>query len=561
MLAKIVSSIGFSVILSTVGWSSTPTLDKENRANIAPSSLSTINACDINLLATINRLTKSIQKAHKTANTDLLHKDYTALTSLQSDDKDWRAVAQELKSIQWPSQKNWRDVVISHLFYLPILNLFDFYATRSTTERRDYLWSLAFAANHNHPLAQYFLAQILQVVERRTNVSSPNSQVAETTEKKLSKKNRALESVVGNTPGNFEKVRTNDSKKVTEHRVFYDALYKQAFNDLEQRIDHPEARYIVAINYQGCLDSVPTYYEKDTKKQIELHLTGNDPRNQFAALECKRRNPKTYPAPTADDYLKLARQLKYSPAYLVAAELTQDESKKIKIYNEAIFMDYLPAYIKLGRFYRLKKDLKEAKKNSEETKKNFETAGKKRFAIGYLEAANTIVIDIAIMEQCTRTILSDKSLTNGTTLEVFKNFEEAGKLNNIDSLYGFYKLDCIVRKHVGKIQIDNVIIRLDQEKKSLETLGIMMSQKQKTENIKIINFKIDNLKKLNAFLADDKHAKESLAKAAKLGDPRAFAAYSLRTRKGAIAAFGPPVNSNEFIQSIKDFLMGKEQVH
>ncbi len=137
--------------------------------------------------------------------------------------------------------------------------------------------------------------------------------------------------------------------QTTPHRGFYDGLYTPAFKDLKQCLDYPDARYVVALNYSGLIDNVRTHYERDPQAQLTLHRGGGDARNQFAAL-------KYSPSPTAGQFLELARSYKYGPSFLAAASLTQAVPERIKIYEEAIGISYLPAYIRLGRLYRSQQD-------------------------------------------------------------------------------------------------------------------------------------------------------------------------------------------------------------
>lgn len=311
---------------------------------------------DLNV--SLSQLSQSIYLAYQQADAMAIEDAYARFAQLIKSPhysaQDWHLARQTVNQwiappfpsslYQWPSQTTDQEIIGGHLFYPPHLNaILDCPYTEDLIERRDYVFALAAAAHHHHSLAKYYLLRTLE--------------------------DMAL-------------VPYEEMNK--EQYNFFCNGYKEALEELHQCQDHPDACYVLGNNYNSYRSGKINILKYDSLKAYEFFTKGENVRNRLAALELKQNDIIDFPtSPTIEEYLTLAREEHYGPAYISAADLVGEqrerEKERLSYLQEALELPYYPALMEIAYIYKRKGDLSNAIRYYEE-------AGKKGITQGYIEA-------------------------------------------------------------------------------------------------------------------------------------------------------------------------------
>ncbi|WP_010301713.1 hypothetical protein [Candidatus Odyssella thessalonicensis] len=283
----------------------------------------------------LTNLSKANAQAFQNADTPSLDHNYERFKQLTQSkdwsDNDWQQAVRDISDwivapytsnpIKGPSQTDPRQIIGGHLFYPPDMNeLLASYYTESLIERRDHIRGLIIATKYHSPVAEYYLTQKLAKIYSR----------------------------------NYEDRAEEGKPPVT----FFDKHFKHALQELEQCTEHPDACLILGQNY-ALDDDTPGIVDDDDHKALQLFIRGGDARNKLEALILKQLDVRIFSEserPTIEDFLKLAEEESYGPAYVEAAEMVKDPSKKIDYLTKAVdICQFYPAYVDLGYVYRYKK--------------------------------------------------------------------------------------------------------------------------------------------------------------------------------------------------------------
>ncbi len=343
---------------------------------------------DIGEIATFQKnledIKQQIQEGHREPNWKRIYLGHKMFETLDYDESLWEIYARDSKAYQWPSQKNWKDVVGGHLFFPEkTLEWENIYPESYNLRRIDNLWAFAVGAKFNHALSKLYLAKML------------------------------------------DKLRSEYTDAATPE--FFKRFYKEAFIDLKKSPDNPDACYVIGTNYRYNSYSVAEYLGEEVdrvtlgcKNAIEWHETGKDLKNQFGILEVKSNAKSIYIHPTADEYLALARA-GYMQAYTKAAELIKDDKERKKIRKEAIEKGYNIAWLGLGGMYKIRGRIDKAREC-------FAKAGEIGITSGYIKLGISYLGDIQSEME-----MKEKPLNTRTKEEIengIKAFRLAGKAGN-----------------------------------------------------------------------------------------------------------------------------------
>lgn len=381
----------------------------------------------------LTNLSKANAQAFQKADTPSLDHNYERFKQLTQakdwSDHDWQQAVRSISlwivvpytsnPIKGPSQTDPRQIIGGHLFYPPDMNqLLASYYTESLVERRDHIRGLIIATKYHNPVSEYYLTQRLAIIYDRSHEDKD---------------------VEGKPP-------------VT----FFDDHFKHALQELEQCTEHPDACYILGQNY-GLSLSAPDIVEDDERKALQLFIKGGDARNKLEALLIRKRYIRVFSEaerPTIEDFLKLAEQENYGPAYVEAAEMVKDLNKKIDYLTKAVdICQFYPAYIDLGYVYRYQG-------NREQTLVAFENAGKHDVPHGYILCAALIGDNIQSFP-LHMPISALKKLSGQDREKVAHYFRLAGEAQDPE---GWLQLASFYFSSARLVEADN-------DKKSLRQLG------------------------------------------------------------------------------------------
>lgn len=356
----------------------------ENLLHESPSVLPMVIKDVVLLGRYISNLQEKLEIAHKKVNIKDILEVYNAFSSTGSPMEVWKAYREEHRIYQWPRQDD-KQAIGAHLFFPKWTHEWaDNFAQVDFLKRRDMLQAFAIGAKLHHPLSQYYLVNTLQAIRSDfTDVEMPE----------------------------------------TFHK-----LYEQAFEDLGQCTDHPDACYILGWSSWRY----PYLLGSNGEKAFTLHTKGKDSRNQFQALEIRDaqggQHSSSLRQATVEDYLEVAKE-GYGPAYLKAAELAEGFDTKLGILIEAREVDYAPALIEMGYLYNLQK-------KTEEEYKCYEAAAQAGISEGYIALGKMYVGDTMSMPREKVKALSKKQIEKGE--HFFKLAGETQDPNGWDCLADLY---------------------------------------------------------------------------------------------------------------------------
>lgn len=231
-----------------------------------------------------------IEKAHAQVNYKLLVETNKKFKALNYAPREWEEIARDLKAEKWGDQ-NWKDVVGGHLFYPKnTLDLLDSPHTAHLIKRSDMIWGLAIAGGYNHPLGQLHFAYALKT----------------------------------SATDEYED-RLNDKEK--EERRFIENLYQAARQTLEKCDSRPDACYVLGCGYSDYGHYGPLrVWTFDSVKEAREYFgrPTTDPRNKLHELKVRDSFPAFFEEegvfpPVLQDYINLAKEKSYGPAYIEAA--------------------------------------------------------------------------------------------------------------------------------------------------------------------------------------------------------------------------------------------------
>lgn len=332
---------------------------QEEGSHTLQSSTPTITE-DFSLLdGHMKSLLQKLEAAHKEVDVKEILKAYENFASLEFSAEVWKAYRLRQGIYQWPRQDD-KQAVGSKLF-LPkwTYEWADSFEQKDLLKRKDMVQAFAIGAKLNDPVSLYYFVDT------------------------------------------FQAIRKEFSFKDILPELLYQ-FYQQAFKDLEQCTDHPDACYILGWNAWNY----PYLRKFKPEESFNLHVKGGDLRNRFKALEIREchggKGKSRLEKATFEDYLEVARE-GYGPAYLRAAELVTDPETKVSILKEAIKKGYAPAFIKLGRLYNTKKDI-------EEKRKYYEAGAQAGISEGYVVLGRTYVGDVTSITQEEAEALSEEQI-------------------------------------------------------------------------------------------------------------------------------------------------------
>lgn len=338
-MMKIIKTIKvtfFSILIGTSMTFATET-EIESEKNISPVAS---HKDAKTLVDKVERIQNEIKRSHTEASVDTLRQLNKKFRELGDKEDQWEEVAKKINAHQWPSQ-NWKQTVGGYLFYPDNVNeILSSPYTDHLIKRIDMIWAFAISAKYNHPLGQYYLARTLDDIR---------------------------------------------SSYTTAHKPkFFNHLYKKSLTTLSSCQKHPDACYILGINYLDCSYKVGIF-DFNSKKAFRLHEKAGDARNKLEALEVKRTCKKSFSPPSIQDYLLLAKE-GYGPAYVKASDIAESFEEKLSYLKEAEKLDFLPALVEIGDLYK-------ENEYFENAYKYYKKAGEKGISMGYVKISIMLLGD------------------------------------------------------------------------------------------------------------------------------------------------------------------------
>lgn len=301
----------------------------------------------------VESIKEQIEKARQEANDKRLRELHAEFENLNYSERAWDSYVRTHKLYQWRSQSSPKQTIGGYLFFpRDILDWED--STSSPyfgylAKRIDTIWSLAIGAKFQNPVSKLYLGKVLH------EVYSPSLD--------------------------------------QELPPLIDRLYREAFADLKQCEDNPDACYAIGVNRQGPYYITHKYFEENFfgDKAVPLHQKGGDIRNQFQALKAKQADKADFgdQQPTFKDLWDLGEK-GYKPAYLEAARLKKEDSEYVKILKTiAQEKRYPPAWLLIASHYNLQK-------NTEKSRKYYLKAAEEGLAKGYIDLGISYAGDVSL---------------------------------------------------------------------------------------------------------------------------------------------------------------------
>ncbi|OJW51207.1 MAG: hypothetical protein BGO67_12865 [Alphaproteobacteria bacterium 41-28] len=319
-------------------------------------------------------ISRQIQKAHRKADAGKIYKAYKRFMKLDYEPEHWQSVGNMLKPYQWPSQKDWKEIIGAHLFHpSSAIECEESPCYQYLLKLKVALWAFAIGAKFKHPVSLYYLAK--EIDEIRFSYSD------------------------------------------ADKPEFFTRSYADAFADLEKCQDNADACYILGRAYQ----TYPYRGEEfEPEKAYELFKKGDSLRNKFQMLETTRHYQSNLTPPSMKDYCALGNQ-GYGPASIQAARLAQDFKGKLKILKETSRQGYAPALLEIAYLY-------EEEKEVEKARKYYLKAGEKEVSQAYIDMGQSFVGDVMMNSKEFRKDL--KTLSQKDIDQAVHYFTLAGEKGN-----------------------------------------------------------------------------------------------------------------------------------
>lgn len=269
----------------------------------AGSSASQTSLASTALGIEIESVSQLVQKGLQEGDAQKIVEAHHRFTSLEFEPQNWERIGQQLKICKWSSQESWRDSVGGHLFFPT--EVFAWELTdieRYHLWRRDTIMSLAFGARYKNPICMYYLAKVLDTVHTKST-------------------DAPLAAFIGD-------------------------LYETALSILKLHEGNVDACYVMGRSYSDGSGVLLSKF--NPKLALLWHEKGSQNlKNRYGILHVKSIYKAVFTPPSADDFLKCARE-GFPIAYFDAASLQVTFEKKVPILDEAISQRFVPAFVELG---------------------------------------------------------------------------------------------------------------------------------------------------------------------------------------------------------------------
>ena len=264
------------------------------------------------------------------------HKDMLTLQSQHSEDI-WQTIIGEKKTYCFKGQTAF-DSLAGELFHI---NDVDEYLMcpqkKHLLSRIDNIWTLAIAAYHKNPMAEFMMTWIMKSQWNEYNTAT----------------------------------KENPAPK------FFNEHFKNSIETMALHLDNPEVCFILGISKVESPHIGNKYYT--TKEEKELFLQGKElQKNRFALLYYCSWDEQFEPL------IELAEREQFAPAYIQASEITDDINIKLQLIKKAIKLGYSPAYIDLAAVLIKKYHDKPNNLQKEEIISNLRQASKDGVTNGYI---------------------------------------------------------------------------------------------------------------------------------------------------------------------------------
>ncbi|MGN6670563.1 MAG: hypothetical protein ACTHJ4_03405 [Candidatus Nucleicultricaceae bacterium] len=262
----------------------------------------------------IDTLKQDIEKSYAAASKVDLTQSYNFFKDLSYSEEVWQSLGQQMNVERWSSKDSWKESIGGQLFF-PASRLHKWqesHYTEHLLQRSDVLHGCIFAASFKHSLGLFYTTHILWIINRFND----------------------------------------DSGSGVNQSPVYRRMMQKACAQLKRHLDKPDVCYALG---KGC--SLPTSLTGKYMGEMtafELHKNGGDSKNQFALLSLKASR-NGYTGSPVEEFLDLACQQNYLPAYLEAAHYARKAKQREReksILEEAIRKGYALAWIDLAYWYQ-----------------------------------------------------------------------------------------------------------------------------------------------------------------------------------------------------------------